>query len=122
MTSVEVDRKLETNQGSRKFVDVLGFFFSTIGLIWIVTACCYQADSWTPWADCDSTSNKDIIDENSCRTTKAFLCLAIAFVWLALMWDRRHKFFDAAEGGTFGHSVTGGIYRESREKSYILCS
>ena len=77
-----------------------------------MTACCFQEDSWIPWADCKSSTTQAFIDEDSCRTTQAFLCLAVIFVWLAMMYDRRNKFKDALSAGDHVHTVCGLIYRK----------
>ena len=74
-------------------------------------ATCFQDESWRPWNNCSDTQQNPPIDENSCRATKAFLCLAICFVWIGWIWDRRHKFLDVETGGIMGHVTVGIIYR-----------
>ena len=67
-------------------LNLAGFFFSTTGLIFILTATTFQSESWIPWAECSDQSV--FIDASCCKATKSFLCLAVSFVWIGMMVDK----------------------------------
>ena len=67
-------------------LNTVSYFFSVSGLIFILTACCYQSESWQPWNEC--TDQNIFITIGSCRATQAFLCLSIIFIWIGMMTEK----------------------------------